>query len=596
MSLFSYCSCKNSLHLLSFITVFSLIVTVSAEDKSSATGSMAYGSISDTRFHPKIGRQGMVTAQEPLAAQAGKEILEKGGNAVDAAVATGFALAVTHPTAGNIGGGGFMIISLPNNDEVIALEYREMAPAAAYRDMFLDKDGNFTMDLSLHSILGTGVPGSVMGLTQALEKYGSLPLKVVMAPAIRLAEQGYPVSYDQEYSFTYGRPYFLKDPSSKRYFLKENGDSYRQGDVLVQKDLAKTLKSIAKKGADGFYRGEVANMIVAEMERSGGLITHQDLLDYRVVERSVIKGRYHDYDIYSMPPPSSGGVHLIQMLNVLEGYDLKQMGHNSADYLHVLIETMRRAYADRSEYLGDTDFYPVPIASLIDKKYAAKLRASIDLNKASRSEDIKPGLDVPYEGPQTTHYSVMDKDGGAVSVTTTINVAYGGGRSVDGAGFLLNNEMDDFSSKAGIPNVFGVFGGVANQIQPGKRPLSSMTPTIIHKNGKPFLVTGTPGGSTIITTTLQVVLNVLEFNMNVAEAEAATRIHHQWWPDSVIAESDISIDTKNILKKRGFIFNGNQAGSYRASTLGRTNSIIFQNGFFYGSSDPRGGNPGIAVP
>lgn len=574
---------------LSILLSLALLPSLSiADNESNATGSAAYGFSSNTRFHPTIGKNGMVTAQESFAAQAGQEILQQGGNAVDAAVATGFALAVTHPTAGNLGGGGFMIISLPNRDKVVALDFREKAPAAAHRDMFLAKDGNFNMDLSLYSILGTGVPGSVMGLTHALQKYGTMPLKAVLAPAIRLAEQGYPISYAQEYSLSHAKRRLEKDPSSKRYFLQENAKIYRAGDIFIQKDLAKTLKRIAAHGAADFYRGETADLIVAEMENNGGLITHQDLLNYQAVEREVIRGRYRNYDVYSMPPPSSGGIHIIQMLNILEGYDLKKMGHNSADYLHALIETMRRAYADRSEYLGDTDFFPVPIEKLTDKRYAAKLRKSIDLHKASLSESIRPGLHVPYESDQTTHFSVMDKAGGAVSVTTTLNLAYGAGRSVDGAGFLLNNEMDDFSSKAGAPNVFGVFGGKANQIEPGKRPLSSMTPTIVHKDGKPYLLTGSPGGSTIITIVLQIILNVLEFDMNIAEAEAAARIHHQWWPDLIITEKDISIDTLNILKQRGF-----KLGPIRS--IGRTNSIVYQNGMFYGSSDPRGGDPGIAT-
>ncbi len=562
---------------------------------SSAVG--AYDALAGSRFYPKVGLNGMVTAQEPLAAEAGREILAKGGNAVDAAVATGFALAVTHPVAGNIGGGGFMIISLPRLGKVIAQDHRETAPAAAYKDMFLNKQGEFDMNLSLYSILGAGVPGTVKGFTEAQEKYGALPLRVVMAPAIRLAERGFRISYAHEQQMKRGKAYFEKDPASRQYFLKKNGDIYRAGDLLVQKDLANTLKLIARRGAAGFYQGEVADKIVANMKKNGGLITHQDLLNYRAIEREVIKGSFRGYDIYSMPPPSSGGTHLVQMLNILEGYDLKKMGHNSADYLHVLIEAMRRAYADRAEYLGDPDFYPVPVAKLIDKRYAEKLRATIDLTHASRSADIKPGLNLAPESEQTTHYSVMDKDGGAVSVTTTINIAFGGGRSVDGAGFLLNNVMDDFSSKPGAPNAFGLVGGKANQIEPGKRPLSSMTPTIIFKDGKPFMVTGTPGGSTIITVVMQTVLNVLEFGMNVAEAESVPRIHHQWLPDNVVAEKDISVDTLNILKGRGFVFEAYQVGTDKSSqtrVLGRTNSIVFQNHYFYGSSDPRGGDPGVA--
>ncbi len=559
-------------------------------------GGNAYAFRSETRFHPGVGENGMVTAIETLAAQAGRDILASGGNAVDAAVATGFALAVTHPVAGNIGGGGFMIISLPDQDKVIALDYREMAPAAATRDMMLDSSGEYDSNLSLYTYLGTGVPGAVMGMTQALEKYGTMSLKEVMAPAIKLAEEGHVLNYAKEQEYTGGMEILKRDPSSAAYFLKKDGTPFKKGELFVQKDLAKTLKKIAKEGAKGFYEGEIAELIVKEMKSNRGLITLEDLKSYKAIEREVIKGTFRGYDIYSMPPASSGGVHLIQMLNILEGYDLKSMGHNSADYIHVLVEAMRRAYADRSEYLGDSDFFPVPIEKLIDKKYAEKLRNSIDMEHASLSEDIKPGLEAPYESPQTTHFSVMDKNGGAVSVTTTINVAFGGGGSVDGAGFLLNNEMDDFSAKPGSPNAFGLIGGVANQIEPGKRPLSAMTPTIVHKNGKPFLVTGSPGGSTIINVVMQIILNVLEFDMNIAEASAVPRIHHQWWPDKVVLEQGVSEDTFAILKKRGFKVSGESIASpgYNRTVLGRTNSIVYEDGLFYGFSDLRGMEHGVA--
>ncbi|MCB2091164.1 MAG: gamma-glutamyltransferase [Alphaproteobacteria bacterium] len=560
------------------------------------TGGNAYSYRSQTRFHPEVAEHGMVTAIETLAAEAGRDILKAGGNAVDAAVATGFALAVTHPVAGNIGGGGFMLISLPNLDHVVALDYREMAPAAATRDMMLDSNGDYDPNLSLYTYLGTGVPGSVMGMTQALEKYGTMSLEQVMAPAIKLAEEGHILNYAKQREYQGGLEILKKDPSSIRYFLKKDGSPYKMGERLIQKDLANTLKLIAKEGAKGFYEGKVADLIVKEMKTNRGLITLEDLKNYKAVERQVLKGTFRGYDIYSMPPASSGGVHLIELLNILEGYDLKSMGPNSADYIHVLVEAMRRVYADRSEYLGDSDFYPVPIDKLTDKNYAAKLRESIDLTHASRSEDIKPGLDMPYESPQTTHYSVMDKDGGAVSVTTTINVAFGGGGSVDGAGFLLNNEMDDFSAKPGAPNAFGLIGGVANQIEPGKRPLSAMSPTIIFKNGKPYMVTGSPGGSTIITVVLQMVLNVLEFDMNIAEASAAPRIHHQWWPDKVVLEQGISQDTFAILKSRGFKLSGDRINSpgENKTVMGRTNSIIFDNGVFTGYSDLRGIEHGVA--
>ncbi len=573
----------------------SFVFGVHAQEADNS-GSQAFSYSNKARFHPDIGRNGMVTAQEPLAAQVGRNILAMGGNAVDAAVATGFALAVTHPVAGNIGGGGFMIISLPDQEEVIALDYREMAPAAASRDMLLDDAGNYDSNLSFYTYLGTGVPGSVMGMTQALEKYGTMSLKDVMAPAIKLAEEGHVLNYAKAFELKSGEEKLRKDPSSVQYFLNNNGPLYKMGDLFVQSDLANTLKIISDKGASGFYQGYIADLIVEEMKTNRGLITHEDLKNYKAVERKVIKGTFRGYDVYTMPPASSGGIHLVQMLNILENYDLKSMGHNSADYIHVLVEAMRRAYADRSEYLGDADFYPVPVEQLINKEYAAKLYNSIDMEHASLSTDISPGLPVPYESPQTTHYSVMDNKGGAVSVTTTINFSFGNGGSVKGAGFLLNNEMDDFSAKPGVPNGFGLIGGVANQIEPAKRPLSAMTPTIVHKDGKVHLVTGSPGGSTIITVVLQIVLNVLEFDMNIAEASAVPRIHHQWLPDNVVIEQGVSADTIAILKQRGFNIQSefDESAAYRSTVLGRTNSIVQKDGLFYGFSDLRGLEYGVA--
>ncbi len=573
----------------------SFVFGVHAQEADNS-GSQAFSYSNKARFHPDIGRNGMVTAQEPLAAQVGRNILAMGGNAVDAAVATGFALAVTHPVAGNIGGGGFMIISLPDQEEVIALDYREMAPAAASRDMLLDDAGNYDSNLSFYTYLGTGVPGSVMGMTQALEKYGTMSLKDVMAPAIKLAEEGHVLNYAKAFELKSGEEKLRKDPSSVQYFLNNNGPLYKMGDLFVQSDLANTLKIISDKGASGFYQGYIADLIVEEMKTNRGLITHEDLKNYKAVERKVIKGTFRGYDVYTMPPASSGGIHLVQMLNILENYDLKSMGHNSADYIHVLVEAMRRAYADRSEYLGDADFYPVPVEQLINKEYAAKLYNSIDMEHASLSTDISPGLPAPYESPQTTHYSVMDNKGGAVSVTTTINFSFGNGGSVKGAGFLLNNEMDDFSAKPGVPNGFGLIGGVANQIEPAKRPLSAMTPTIVHKDGKVHLVTGSPGGSTIITVVLQIVLNVLEFDMNIAEASAVPRIHHQWLPDNVVIEQGVSADTIAILKQRGFNIQSefDESAAYRSTVLGRTNSIVQKDGLFYGFSDLRGLEYGVA--
>ncbi|MEL7486579.1 MAG: gamma-glutamyltransferase [Pseudomonadota bacterium] len=562
--------------------------------RADATGAYALMSF-DSRFHPEIGAGGMVSAQDAIAAEVGRDILKRGGNAIDAAVATGFALAVTHPQAGNLGGGGFLLAYLAEQDEIIAIDFREKAPAAATRDMFVGADGEVDNELARFSHLSSGVPGSVMGLTHALEKYGSLPLKDVIAPAIKLAEKGFEVSYGLNASTRRAAQRFERDPSSLAYFLNEEGAPFDVGGTFVQRDLAKTLKAIARNGAAGFYEGAVADLIVAEMSANGGLITHDDLKNYHVVERAAVRGTYRGYDIISMPPPSSGGVHVVQMLNILEGYDLASLGHNSADYIHRLVEAMRRAYADRSEYLGDPDFYEVPIAELTDKAYAGRLRDGISLKRASKSADINPGLAPPPESPETTHFSVMDKAGNAVAVTTTLNFSYGSGFSVDGAGFLLNNEMDDFSAKKGTPNAFGLLGGDANAIEPGKRPLSSMTPTIVLKDGRPHIVTGSPGGSTIITVVLQVILNIIEFDMNPLQATAAPRIHHQWKPDIVVFEPGHSPDTLRALDARGFNLLRSEDGSVNARVMGRANTIVYKDGFFYGAADPRGPKSGVAA-
>ncbi len=582
--------------LLFLITSISLVsFSCHAQD---ATGSLAFAGYDRAPSHPKVADHGMVTAEEMIAANIGRDILAQGGNAVDAAVATGFALAVTFPAAGNLGGGGFMLVAM-NNDgvetgQVIAIDFREMAPDAASRDMFLGEDGEVDNQKAQYSRLSAGVPGSVMGLLDALEDYGSMSRGQVMAPAIRLADKGMPISYGMAQGFASSRKYLSKDPSTLKYFFKPGGRLYAPGDVLRQRDLARTLKRISKYGRAGFYEGKTADLLIAEMQAGGGLITHADLKNYRAVKRKAIKGVYRGYEIYSMPPPSSGGVHVVQMLNILEGYDLRALEHNSADYLHLLIEVMRRAYADRSKYLGDPDFFDVPVAKLTDKSYATRLRGTIDRGKASRSEDILPGRHLVKESPATTHYSVMDKWGNAVSVTTTLNFSFGGGYSVDGAGFLLNNEMDDFSAKPGTPNGFGLIGGEANKIEPRKRPLSSMTPVIIKQDGKPYFVTGSPGGSTIITVVLQNILNIIDFDMNAMEAVTTPRIHHQWLPDIVITEPGISADTIRILEERGFGFGKDGTGKYQRTTLGRANAIMHKRGYLYGAADPRSPTSGAA--
>ena len=551
------------------------------------------GSSTDTfldknaRFHPVISELGLVVSQEAIASQVGADILEAGGNAIDAAVATGFALAVTLPRAGNLGGGGFMMVYLAKENKTIAIDYREMAPLSADRDMFLDSKGDVDNKKARFSAQSSGVPGTVAGLLHALEQYGTLSLSEVLKPAIKLASQGFKVNHDLSDSLRLGTKRLYQHAASKHYFYKPEGEYYLPGELFVQSDLGSTLKRISKQGSSGFYKGNTAELIVAQMQRSGGLITLDDLASYKVVEREPVCGSYRQYSLCAMPPPSSGGIHLIQMLNILENFDLKKMGHNSATYLHHLIEAMRTAYADRSLYLGDPDFTPVPTNQLIDKAYARSLSTKINSNKSRRSKDVYPGLDKwvasqPNESEETTHYSTWDKQGNVVSNTYTLNFAYGSGIAVEGAGFLLNNEMDDFSAKPGSANGYGLIGGKANAIQPKKRPLSSMTPSILFdSNNNPILATGTPGGSTIITIVMQMILNTIEFNMGIAEATAAPRIHHQWLPDTVSYENGISIDSLNILSGMGHNI------SPKARVLGSTQSIASKSSFLEGSADSR---------
>ncbi len=543
------------------------------------------------RFHPIVSNKGMVVSQSLLASQVGADILAQGGNAIDAAVATGFALAVTLPQAGNIGGGGFMLVYLAEQQRTLAIDYREVAPSAAGRDLFLDDLGEVDAAKARFSHAAAGVPGSVAGLLHALENYGNLPLATVLKPAIELAAKGITVTQPLAYSLAHAEQRLRKWPASTGYFFRQDGSLLRPGDHWQQQDLATTLSKIAREGRDGFYKGSVADQIVAEMDKHGGLISLADLANYKVVERQPVTGTYRGYTIAAMPPPSSGGVHLVQMLNVLEGWELKTLGHNSADYLHRLIETMRRAYADRSKYLGDPDFHPVPVAQLTDKGYAKTLRQGIDLDKASLSSDIAPGLKTPYESPQTTHFSVWDDAGNVVSNTYTLNFSYGSGISVNGAGFLLNNEMDDFSAKPGVPNAYGLIGGAANAIEPHKRPLSSMTPTIVFKRGQPAFTTGSPGGSTIINTVLQTVLNIVDFEMNIAAAAAAPRIHHQWQPDKVFVEPGLNIDTRRLLEAKGHKL----VPSSRV--IGRTQTISSDGEHTYGANDTRWpGGGAVAQP
>jgi gamma-glutamyltranspeptidase/glutathione hydrolase len=569
---------------MKLLFVVSIVLSMAVHSLSYAAPEKVISLDPLARFHPVIAETGVTVSQEAIASQVGADILSAGGNAIDAAVATGFALAVTLPRAGNIGGGGFMLVHLAAENKTIAIDYREMAPAAASRNMFLDREGDVDRIKARHSVNSSGVPGTVAGMIHALENYGTMSLKEVMQPAIKLASSGFPMSRGLASSLVRYEDYLSKDAASSGYFYKADGEFYQAGELLVQKDLAASLKRISKNGRAGFYRGKTADLLIAQMRRNGGIISHQDLLNYKVIERQPVCGEYRDNKVCAMPPPSSGGVHLVQMLNILEGWDLQALGHNSAAYLHRLVESMRRAYADRSLHLGDPDFYPVPAEQLMDKKYATVLREQIDLDKSSRSIDIKPVPTVSNnESSETTHYATWDRWGNVVSNTYTINFSYGSGISVAGAGFLLNNEMDDFSSKPGSANGYGLIGGEANAIQPGKRPLSSMTPTIVfNEQGDAILATGSPGGSTIITVVLQMLLNVLDFDMGIAEATAAPRIHHQWLPDSVRYERGISQDTLKLLIDMGHLL-GDQP-----VRLGATQSISSdKNKIKYAASDPR---------
>ena len=533
------------------------------------------------RFLPVIARSGMVVGPEQLAAEVGAQILRQGGNAIDAAVATGFALAVTYPRAGNLAGGGFMLIHLADDDRETLIDYRETAPAAASRDMFLDDEGNLDKQREYFSLQSAGVPGTVAGMLYALEKYGTLTREQALAPAIALARDGIPVSYSLFFEISASAQNLRKNPAAERQFFQPDGSAYAVGDIWRQPDLAWTLSEISEEGINGFYAGEVAQLITTEMESGGGLITAQDLADYRVVERQPVRGTYKDFEIVSTPPPSSGGVHIVQMLNILEGYDLQAMGHNSAAYVHHLTESMKLAYADRSLYLADPDFVDVPVTQLIDKAYAEQQRQRIDSNVATPSVDIAPGQLLGSESTETTHYSVADRFGNVVSNTYTLNFSFGSNIVVPGTGMLLNNEMADFASSPGSANAFGLVQGEANKIEPGKRPLSSMSPTIVFRAGEPWLATGSPGGSVIISTVLQTTLNAMVFDMNIATAAAEPRMHHQWMPDVLKMEEGFSLDTVRLLQAMG------QNVDMASRTTGRTNSIMLDEGWLYGSSDTR---------
>lgn len=539
-----------------------------------------------------FGAQGVVASRSAIASEIGADVLRRGGNAVDAAVATGFALAVAHPSAGNLGGGGFMVIRMADGT-VAVNDHRETAPAAAHREMYQDDSGAVVEGLSTASHLAVGVPGTVDGLLAVLAKYGTMRRAELLQPAVDLARNGFPMPRDMAKSLAERRPQFAPHAGSMRTFFKEDGAAHAPGERFRQPDLAASLERIQRRGRAGFYAGETAELLVAEMVRGGGLITHEDLANYRSIWRQPIRGAYRGHEVISMPPPSSGGVLLVQMLNMLEAYDLGGMGFGSAAAMHHIIEAERRAYADRAEHLGDSDFFPVPIARLIDKAYAGERFADFDPNRASRSADIGAGAMPPPESPDTTHVSVMDGAGNAVAFTTTLNLSYGSKIVAEGAGILLNNEMDDFSAKPGVPNAFGLVGGDANAIAPGKRMLSSMSPTLVVKDGEVLLATGSPGGSTIITTTLQVIVNLIDHGMSLSDAVGQPRFHHQWLPDRVVYETPgFSPDTLAKLRAMG---HDNLVPYAFGRGIGDANSVLRGADGFYGMSDPRNAGGAVGV-
>ncbi len=533
----------------------------------------------NSRIFPEYASNGMVVSQESRATQVGVEILQQGGNAVDAAVAVGFALAVTLPRAGNIGGGGFMMIYDQATKKVSALDYREMAPTSAHRDMFLNDNKEVDKSLARFSLLSSGVPGTVAGLTEAHKKYGKLPFKQVIAPAIKLAES-LPVTLALASSLNSRQKYLSRHLETQKIFVKDNNQPWHLNDQLKQTQLAATLKRISESYGNDFYQGKTAKLIANYFQENGGLINLQDLKNYKAIWREPVSAEYDDYQVFAMPPPSSGGVHLIQLLNMMSNFPIKKSGANTAYSTHIKVEAMKYVYADRSQYLGDPDFVNVPVKALTDKDYAEKLADKIDINKVALPEEIKPGKHLNLESPQTTHFSVMDSEGNVVSNTYTLNFSFGSGITVPGTGMLLNNEMDDFSAKPGVPNAFGLLGGDANAIEPKKRPLSSMTPVIVLKDDKPWIATGSPGGSRIITIVFNFLMNRIIHGMNIAEATLAPRMHHQWYPDKLSVEKGFPIDTANLLIRKGHKL------VYRRP-WGSLQSIEVMDGVFMGFADPR---------
>ena len=539
---------------------------------------------------PVVSEHDMVVTEQALASQVGAEVLERGGNAIDAAVAVGYVLAVVHPCCGNLGGGGFMTVHLAKENREHFLDFRERAPLAATANMYLDAAGNVIKGSTTTGHLAVAVPGSVAGLEAALAKYGTMKRAELIAPAIRLAEEGFVLDQGDADLFATATDAFKVDPATRAIFLKPDGGAFQPGDRLVQRDLGQTLRQIRDAGAAGFYKGPVAQAIVASSQSGKGIITQRDLDAYKVRELAPIECDYRGYHIVSAPPPSSGGVVICEILNIVEGYPLKDWGFRSAQAMHVQIEAMRHAYVDRNSYLGDPDFVKNPLDRLLDKAYAAKIRAAIDPQKAAISQNLKPGV-APHEGSNTTHYSIVDGKGNAVSVTYTLNDWFGAKVTAGGTGVLLNDEMDDFTAKLGVPNIYGLVQGEANSIAPGKTPLSSMSPTIVTQNGQPVMVVGTPGGSRIITAVLETIMNVIDYGMNVQEAIDAPRFHQQWLPNTTNLETfAVSPDTRKILEGMGHVFSGPQPANHVVAILVGAPSLggkpVGKNRF-YGGNDPR---------
>jgi len=568
-------------HLLTLFTLLLLVQCKVSEKTTVKNNGIAATDTSYIIEEGTVAKDAMVSSAHPLASEVGIEIIKKGGNAVDAAIATHFALAVVYPSAGNLGGGGFMVIRL-NDGSVNTLDYRETAPALAYKDMYLDDKGEAVSDLSRFDRLASGIPGSVAGMFEAHLKYGSLPMEELIEPAAKLAENGFKLLPLEAEKLNTARAGFVKYNTKNNYLIKPNGN-WQKGDLIKLPDLAATLKRIQTQGQKGFYEGATAELIVAEMQRGNGVINLEDLKNYKAIWRKpVITSYKNQYDIISMGPPSSGGIALSQMLKMLEDFKLNEMSSNNKNYIHLLTEVERRAYADRATHLGDIDFWKVPVDELLNVEYLKEKMNDFSETQATPSSVIQAGQFQPVESEETTHFSVIDSEGNAVACTTTLNASFGSKVFVSGAGFLLNNEMDDFSAKPGTPNLYGLVGAEANAIEPGKRMLSSMSPTIIEKNDSLFLVVGSPGGSTIITTVLQVFLNVVEHKMTLKEAVNKARFHHQWLPDKIFCEPEIFNGTQNAeLTKM-------QHQLEQKESIGRVDAILVKpNGMLEGYSDSR---------